>query len=646
MLKRQIRRLFAQMSPGSAFIVNLQGGSSKQNRTELFAANRAKRQQMLFKVAKMSDNELVENHQMIIRSIVNTHLRSMDDIEKKRAKNELANIFARLTEAIKSVDTETIHALLKNEYPTWFTVQCSSWLFDLYEEIINRLYIQTLSNNPTVRRLVLDLLPNFNKMMAYNRAASLVSSVDSDASVDDSIDTFDDRREIVSQAVTHRRDRSDAMLDGGETASVIVYGGNVVAGGQSGVPGAGTGIGGDLRTRSIAIGDEVIQAGVIDRERSLKMTEKLCFCLTSNYGGFLRSELIDVLGVMKHTEYFDARLIDYTGIYIEDQPDKVSIDVWLEYINISTKAGRSFPYHLIYAFRNRFMTRLDSLTSFQLLKTFHQITKLRLFYFNNFISNLLSHLYSIDTLKRFSAYHIPLLFFATAKSQHSTSAQLSSVLDILQPNPELSIIDCRMIASAIGRLESRSDTSHLLTDACRVKLRDVLLAAGQSDDRVTAFAQIISRAGDTKAGDRVNGDSMTMIAESLGIDGEIKYDVDGVVKDVSGTDDLVNEASENESVKIVPKKRGRPKKVVAPQVNSDMSVEKTDHELEKPKKRGRPKKVETKERDADEAPEELPKKRGRPKKVKPEDVNEALKEDPKPKKLGRPKKADTFSTHK
>lgn len=455
MISRRLTKFFTTI-PGK-FSVDLQSRRSlAANRSELFAANEAKRRQMLSMVAKMDENDLISNHRMIIRSIVNTKFKDLAQENRVEAKRAVSSVFERITKAVKKMDEDSILAILTNEYPPWFTVQCSGLLFDLYEEMTDRIYDQYLSTKSKgkadTKDTILKMLPNMIKMFGFNRALEkIVSEKDTDSTLlEEFAETTDERQALVQSSKSQLMPtamKSDQQQAESEMAGSIKFN-NINQMREQTL---------EEPTKIVEIGGEIITSGIINNARRISLLEKICFCLTAEFNSFIKSDLVNIIGLLKNAEYYDPRLIDYIGVLIADNVDTTSLEVWLLYLQLVSKATRSYPYHLIYVFRDKFKERLESMTTSQLIRCFSQITKLKLYYFDNFMAKLLDQLFSEQRLASLNLNLAPLLLFIVCKSQMTTSEQILTSLqkaeEYIEKSNESS--DNVLIFAAVSRLQSR-----------------------------------------------------------------------------------------------------------------------------------------------------------------------------------------------
>ena len=433
------------------------------NKHELLKINKEKRAQMLSKLAEYPPGELLENYKKVLRAVLNSQIDRLPLDEKSKSKQELALVFDKVVQALKpgSSEIEILREFLVYPYPEWFTLECSSTLFDIYEILINRLFEADLKSEEKGakksgydRELLVKILPNLITMFVYSRLVTFevgqarLESLTEEAS-DEMIEVLELRyqMEAIERIVGEKVSTAEVV----QVRSKIRYTeGEFLASTEKDFlykpkpadkPSEPDRESAEARKSLAAL-------GVIDSSRSRAMLDKLyhCLCFRFRYSSIVDLELM--LKTMTSSKHFHAGLLDLLNLDLDQRFDKVSLDYFLLFMETFYKAGMYFPHYHLYRFREKYLARISSMLPAQLFKTLRMLTRAQPPHFSLFNKKLLK-----KSLSRKVVETLPLsqqcgLVFQAAKNPHTPSSRLKELLQMIDlegRSGDLTIFDIKLL---------------------------------------------------------------------------------------------------------------------------------------------------------------------------------------------------------
>ena len=478
-------------------------GMNKQN---LLKVNEEKRTAMLNKLKEYSPSDLLTNYKKILRSVFNSQVDSLSQKDKERVKQEISSIYNRVVAAMnskdnvsKEIDIGVLKEFLVYPYPEWFTLECSSLLFEIYELLVNRLYHldksceeRGLKRSLYDRSILPNIIPNLNIMFVYSRLVKfevghmkidnlMAGDVGEEVMevlemkhkshiinkiVNDNISSY----ETVSKAESNQTEEmtsgsGDRLLNRPDSFSLEEATFRTVKLVKSSIKFTSGEIqeeknkeylfdtskkeGNPQERMSEGISTEKIrQLGVIDAEKSKQLLMKLCFCLGFKFSQFSTSKEQElILEMMNASKHFDTLLMDLINLSLLDRFSKISLDFFLLFMDVSYKSALNYPQYHLYAFREKFYKRIKTMGPHQLRKVLRLVTRTQPLHFNIFNRQLISTIIKESTFEKYSVSSKCSIIYYLSKNLHTTDAVLSTLPGCITGTDigQMSIFDLKML---------------------------------------------------------------------------------------------------------------------------------------------------------------------------------------------------------
>ena len=454
---------------------------------------------MLNLLSGMSQEDLVSNYKKILRGIVNAQIDTLKGEEKQALKIEIVKIFEKLSTAVKesSLPFDNLVAVLSFPYPEWFTLHCSSTLFELLYELLIK------ERKPTVQEL-LTFLPNianlylFNKLLEFQTLDIRIEDIEKGGGIEEEeyIDYIQESHKLRTvQNILGDKDIPDDLFSTQKSAKNAAENENSVE-----------------KLQKIDENSEQkensIKLGYIDAGKSAFVLEKRFQVLCDGFHELVRSDVDLALGFMKSTKVFDSRLLDYVALYVFTNFAKLNQDSILRYIDVAYRAKRNFPFHIYYMFRDRFFTRISSMSPRQQLSTFRLLTKQKLYHHDTFMIEIIENILANVEKGNFKHYDLPVLQYFMYRSSYAKSGYAARI--VLQYLPALhlgSLMDIKLILMGMARETDSSTVNRVISSLQPILDKMGAKKGGEIEMIIRVYNELVKKHGGS--GKIIAGESET-----------------------------------------------------------------------------------------------------------------------------------------